>query len=532
MKMLIKEKLSQHKSKTPEGYLICENAILARTGKQRYMKCEVYPENPDDYEEIDIDRLPDDVFSESTMASFENKPVTVEHPDENVNAENYKTYSVGFVRDIRKSNIDGNDVMIGNLIITDAQTIEEIENGEHCDLSCGYDCDITKDDHPRQINIRGNHVALCAQGRAGIAKIVDSLDVKDVNPKKGESKEDFIARFMKETKNEYPDEKQRAAVAYSYWNKTQVKDQDMKLIERYKDDSGEIEHITINENGQFFVFYGEHNYNEGKNGKGPFKNKEEALNSLMKSRPSAVKMQDMKLTDDGFIDEESFGEFADKIKEALLAKSINYHKMTLSPDGSITIEFNERDFDGKNQVNEMFSNKYDIQLCPEDEEFPYLTISDTKKKNLKKDKLKDALTKALKKDVFIEDLPIDYKGFKIYYDEEEKDYFFVLNGLELHMYSIEECKEEIDDITKTKKKRFIKTKDSVESAKEYYNSMLEVLNKKLEKLTKNKKLDKNQEDYDENKEKMIELVKEQIEEYNRKLKYVNDFEFESNKEIK
>lgn len=41
--------------------------------------------------------------------------------------------------------------------------------------------------------------------------------VLDVKPRKGESKSDFISRFMSETKAEYPDEKQRLAVAYSYW---------------------------------------------------------------------------------------------------------------------------------------------------------------------------------------------------------------------------------------------------------------------------------------------------------------------------
>ena len=42
---------------------------------------------------------------------------------------------------------------------------------------------------------------------------------KDVNPNEGESKEDFISRFMSETKEEYPDEKQRYAVANSYWER-------------------------------------------------------------------------------------------------------------------------------------------------------------------------------------------------------------------------------------------------------------------------------------------------------------------------
>ena len=45
------------------------------------------------------------------------------------------------------------------------------------------------------------------------------IKINDVYPKKGESKKDFISRFMSETKEEYPDIKQRYAVAISYWNR-------------------------------------------------------------------------------------------------------------------------------------------------------------------------------------------------------------------------------------------------------------------------------------------------------------------------
>lgn len=175
MKFLSSEKLSQHKYKTPEGYLICTDAILARTGKQTYQRCEVFADAADDLTEIEIDRTAEEVFAPATLASFENKPITVEHPDENVTPQNYNDLSVGFVRDVHKGEVDGQEVMLGTLVITDAQTIAEIENGEHTDLSCGYDCDIIDEAHPQQRNIRGNHVALCAQGRAGIARIVDSV---------------------------------------------------------------------------------------------------------------------------------------------------------------------------------------------------------------------------------------------------------------------------------------------------------------------------------------------------------------------
>ena len=174
MKILVSEKLSEHKYKTPEGYLICTDAILARTGKQTYTKDEVFGDG--DNTEIDIDRPYDQVMNEKTIASFENKPVTFDHPEEDVNVGNYKSYAVGYVRDVHQGKVDGKDVILGNLVITDQDAINAIESGEHTDLSCGYDCDIKDDGNGgyAQNNIRGNHVALCREGRAGMARIVDS----------------------------------------------------------------------------------------------------------------------------------------------------------------------------------------------------------------------------------------------------------------------------------------------------------------------------------------------------------------------
>lgn len=61
----------------------------------------------------------------------------------------------------------------------------------------------------------------------------------EVYPNKGESKEDFISRFMSVTKDEYPDTKQRYAIALSYWdrrnkkkvNESQESDTLQKLID-------------------------------------------------------------------------------------------------------------------------------------------------------------------------------------------------------------------------------------------------------------------------------------------------------------
>ena len=178
MKVLIAEKLSQHRYKTPEGYLICVDSVLARTGKQTYRRNEIFADSEDD-RLIEVDRKAEEVFSPETMASFENKPICVEHPDVDVTVDNISEFAVGFVRDIHKGEYEGEPVMLGTLVITDAKTIEEIENGEHTDLSCGYDCDIEDCDSPEQKHIRGNHIALCEHGRAGIAHIIDSVQRKN-----------------------------------------------------------------------------------------------------------------------------------------------------------------------------------------------------------------------------------------------------------------------------------------------------------------------------------------------------------------
>lgn len=177
MRFLVAEKLGPHKFKTPEGYLICTDAILSRTGKQEYKRCELFGDTCEDPDKIvNVERTDDEVFSDKAMASFENKAVCIEHPDHDVNAENHNELAVGFVRDIHKGEDNGKPVMMGTLVITDKDAVEAVESGEYKELSCGYDCDIDDDDNPQQRNIRGNHVALCKHGRAGITRIVDSVD--------------------------------------------------------------------------------------------------------------------------------------------------------------------------------------------------------------------------------------------------------------------------------------------------------------------------------------------------------------------
>lgn len=179
MRFLVTEKLSPHKFKTPEGYLICTDAVLSRTGKQEYRRCELFGDACNDPDKmINVERTSDEVFSDKAMSSFENKPICIQHPDVDVNSENYNELAVGFVRDIYKGFDNRQPVMLGTLVITNKEAVDDIESGKYKELSCGYDCDISEDDLTQR-NIRGNHVALCEQGRAGIARIVDSVEAND-----------------------------------------------------------------------------------------------------------------------------------------------------------------------------------------------------------------------------------------------------------------------------------------------------------------------------------------------------------------
>ena len=53
--------------------------------------------------------------------------------------------------------------------------------------------------------------------------LLNKSDLLEVYPQKGETKSDFINRFMRVTGSEYPDVKQRYAVANSYWERRNKK---------------------------------------------------------------------------------------------------------------------------------------------------------------------------------------------------------------------------------------------------------------------------------------------------------------------
>ena len=209
MKMLVDTKLSEHKYKSSEGYLICVDSIIGKVGKQEYQYKELFQDSvKPDNEVITVDRPKKEVFSEETIASFENKPITLNHPDENVNSRNYNDYAVGFIRDVHPGKYGDTDVLYATLVITDEDAITMVENGIYTELSCGYDCDIVMDGSLNyyQKNIRGNHIALCKEGRAEIAKIIDSKNLKrSVNDKKMIDRNEIKHHYIDQTSDRMPD---------------------------------------------------------------------------------------------------------------------------------------------------------------------------------------------------------------------------------------------------------------------------------------------------------------------------------------
>lgn len=169
---------------TQEGYLIAD-AFAVRTGTQIYAGYEV---GKPELSKVTIYRPDTEVFSQDTLQSFSHVPVTNDHPIVPVTADNWKDLAVGETStDILR---DGHRMKIP-LILKDKDAIAAVKGGKR-ELSAGYSCDlefvdgVTPEGVPYnaiQRNIRANHVAIVARGRAGPDfKIGDSIPTWGLTP--------------------------------------------------------------------------------------------------------------------------------------------------------------------------------------------------------------------------------------------------------------------------------------------------------------------------------------------------------------
>ena len=193
-KFLVTEQISPRRSKTPEGYLLCEEVVISRTGTFDYTPAESGIDVPNG-DVAHITRDESELFRPETIASFEGKPVVVGH-DKFADPTNWREIAVGTVQNVRRGEGEKASLLLADLLLTDARGIRLVESGELEEVSCGYDASTVDDGGGRghQVGIVGNHVALVQRARCGsVCKIGDGTLMK-----KSESLKAKIRRWFKD----------------------------------------------------------------------------------------------------------------------------------------------------------------------------------------------------------------------------------------------------------------------------------------------------------------------------------------------
>lgn len=192
MDFYVTEPLGPQQAFTPEGFLVVKSVPLARTGKQLYSDKEI-PIKGDAEGKIIIDREPEEVFRPATIASLQGKPITLDHPTDDVNPDNYHDLAVGHVINPRRGTGVFDHLLIGDLLIHDKKAIEAIRNKLLREVSVGYKAqyEITGDARGRQHDILCNHLALVRDGRCGVVcrigdKAFFSVDTQDQEEDEGD----------------------------------------------------------------------------------------------------------------------------------------------------------------------------------------------------------------------------------------------------------------------------------------------------------------------------------------------------------
>ena len=178
------ETISAHRSYTPEGYLLCEEATLSRTGTMLYKADEV-PVTAGEDGLVTVVRYDEDVFAPESIASANGKSVCNNHPAEgqDISPENWRALEVGVILHPRRGSGAKKDCLVADLLIKDKEAIRLIESGK-VQLSCGYDADYDeiKPGYARQTGIIINHVAIVENGRCGPRCAImdeDTLHLRD-----------------------------------------------------------------------------------------------------------------------------------------------------------------------------------------------------------------------------------------------------------------------------------------------------------------------------------------------------------------
>lgn len=148
---------------TKDGFLVVP-ATISKVGVFDYLASELGLKE-DGIKKVA--RTEKSLFGDETIKSFENATLTIGHPEDGVNAKNWKQLSVGVVRNVKRVG----DELTAEAWIYDENAIKTVQEQGVEQLSCGYDCDIkpsTVQDADFEMSpMIGNHVAIVAKGRCG-----------------------------------------------------------------------------------------------------------------------------------------------------------------------------------------------------------------------------------------------------------------------------------------------------------------------------------------------------------------------------
>ena len=166
---------------TAEGYLVCRDVPIARTGTQIYWENEVPPLQGDAGGRVHVERSAEEVFAPDSIASYEGKPLVDDHPFEAVGPDNWSDLTIGYIANVRRGEGIHDELLLGDLIFTTRRGIDRVKRGKRA-LSVGYNAKYEQDEpgQGRQREIFCNHVALVDEGRCGArCTIMDGRAVYD-----------------------------------------------------------------------------------------------------------------------------------------------------------------------------------------------------------------------------------------------------------------------------------------------------------------------------------------------------------------
>lgn len=173
-------KLSPNIDVTQEGFLICRDVAITRSGDFIYSADEVAVA-PDGNGMVRMWRSIEEVANPDTIASFEGKPLTLLHPDDaEVNPDNYSEVTVGTVQNVRRGTGKDMDKLIADLLVMEKNAIQAVMSREMREVSVGFTADQIQVSPGMgvQAGIRGNHVAIVPRGRAGNGFAIRDSSIK------------------------------------------------------------------------------------------------------------------------------------------------------------------------------------------------------------------------------------------------------------------------------------------------------------------------------------------------------------------